>query len=117
MATKFTLIPNPTFSKPVTIPRAGDDDGELIITFKNKRRSDLESLEKALNEKLVAMREDKKFTNEPTADYLMEICQGWELPEEFNRDNLITLLENYPRAFDAIAQEYTREMMAIREKN
>lgn len=117
MAKKVCFNPNPTFSIPVMIPRAGDDDGELIITFKNKQRSQLEALENALNEKLAAMREDKKFTNEPTADYLMEICQTWELPEEFNRDNLITLLENYPRAFDAIAREYTREMMAIREKN
>ena len=47
----------------------------------------------------------------------MEICQGWELPEEFNRDNVITLLENYARAFDSISSAYTREMMAIREKN
>lgn len=117
MAKKVCFNPNPTFSIPVMIPRAGDDDGELIITFKNKQRAELESLEKALSEKLSVQREENKFTNEPTADYLMEICQGWELPEEFNRDNVITLLENYARAFDSISSAYTREMMAIREKN
>ncbi|WP_154666988.1 phage tail assembly chaperone [Chania multitudinisentens] len=32
-------------------------------------------------------------------------------------NNVSVLLDNYPRAFDAIAMAYTRELMALREKN
>jgi len=117
MATKFTLIPNPTFTIPVTIPRAGEEDAMPKFTFKNKRRSNVEALEKILSDALAKLKEDGKFNNEHTADYLMEIMEGWELPDELNRENVITLLENYPRAFDSISLAYTREMMAIREKN
>jgi predicted Zn-dependent protease with MMP-like domain len=46
----------------------------------------------------------------------MEIVEGWALPDEFTRDNVITLLKNYPRAFDSIGLAYTKELMGIREK-
>lgn len=117
MAMKFTLNPNPTFKCAVTIPRAGDDDGVLTFTFKHKRRSEIEALEKKLTEGVEALKSDQNFSNEPTADYVLEISEGWGLPDEFNRKNIIELLENYPRAFDSIAAAYTREMMALREKN
>ncbi|MFS8295783.1 phage tail assembly chaperone [Enterobacter hormaechei subsp. steigerwaltii] len=47
----------------------------------------------------------------------MEIVEGWALPDEFTRDNVIVLLQNYPRAFDSIGLAYTKELMGIREKN
>lgn len=59
----------------------------------------------------------KKETVEPQADYLIEIVDGWALPDDFNRENVITLLKNYPRAFDSIGLAYTKELMGIREKN
>ncbi|HGK7388343.1 TPA: hypothetical protein ACJ516_002096, partial [Enterobacter kobei] len=48
---------------------------------------------------------------------LMEIVEGWALPDEFTRENVIVLLQNYPRAFDSIGMAYTKELMGIREKN
>ena len=83
--TKFSLIPNPTFSATASIPRAGA--------------------------------EGKKAAIEPQADYLMEIAEGWALPDEFTRENVIVLLKNYPRAFDSIGLAYTKELMGFREKN
>ncbi len=47
----------------------------------------------------------------------MAIVDGWALPDEFNRDNVIVLLQNYPRAFDNIGLAYTKELMGVREKN
>ena len=72
---------------------------------------------RSMDEKLQKSAEGKKGAIEPQADYLMEIVEGWALPDEFTRDNVIVLLKNYPRAFDSIGLAYTKELMGIREKN
>jgi len=110
---KFSLIPNPTFSVTASIPRAGAEDGMLTFTFRHKTLEEL----RAMDAKLQKSAEGKKALNEPQADYLMEIVDGWALPDEFNRDNVVVLLQNYPRAFDSIGLAYTKELMGIREKN
>ncbi|EBZ6086568.1 hypothetical protein EDK98_24150, partial [Salmonella enterica subsp. enterica serovar Halle] len=104
--TKFSLIPNPTFSVTVSIPRAGAEDGKLTFTFRHKTLEELRSMD----EKLQKAAEGKKDAIDPQADYLMEIVEGWALPDEFNRENVIVLLRNYPRAFDSIGLAYTKEL-------
>ena len=111
--TKFTLIPNPTFSTTASIPRAGTEDGKLSFTFRHKTLDEL----RAMDEKLQKSAEGKKSAVEPQADYLMEIVEGWALSDDFTRENVITLLKNYPRAFDSIGLAYTKELMGLREKN
>ncbi|MFB0711474.1 phage tail assembly chaperone [Buttiauxella noackiae] len=111
--TQFTLIANPTFSVTATIPRAGAEDGKLSLTFKHKTLDEL----RAMDETLQKSADVKKSAVEPQADYLMGIVTGWALPDEFNRENVVVLLQNYPRAFDSIGLTYTKELMAIREKN
>ena len=111
--TKFTLIPNPTFSTTASIPRAGTEDGKLSFTFRHKTLDEL----RAMDEKLQKSAEGKKSAVEPQTDYLMEIVEGWALPDEFTRDNVVVLLLNYPRAFDSIGLAYTKELMGLREKN
>lgn len=110
---KFSLIPNPTFSITVGIPRAGAEDGKLTFTFRHKTLEEL----RVMDEELHKAAEGKKDLTGPQADYLMEVIDGWALPDEFNRDNLIVLLKNYPRAYDSIGLAYTKELMGIREKN
>lgn len=114
---KFTLIPNPTFKIDVTIPRAGAEDGVLTFTFKHKTRADLEVLEKNLREESEKLGEAGKHSNAPMVSFICEIAEGWALSEKFTQENVLVLLENYPRAFDSIALAYTRELMALREKN
>ncbi len=111
--TKFSLIPNPTFSVTANIPRAGADDGQLTFTFRHKTLEEL----RAMDEKLQKAAEGKSSSVEPQADYLMAIVDSWALPDELSRENVITLLKNYPRAFDSIGLAYTKELMGIREKN
>ena len=111
--TKFSLIPNPTFCVTASIPRAGAEDGQLTFTFRHKTLEEL----RTMDEKLQKAAEGKKETVESQADYLIEIVDGWALPDDFNRENVITLLKNYPRAFDSIGMAYTKELMGIREKN
>lgn len=111
--TKFSLIPNPTFSITVSIPRAGAEDGKLTFTFRHKTLEEL----RVMDEELHKAAEGKKDLAGPQADYLMEVIDGWALPDEFNHDNVIVLLKNYPRAYDSIGLAYTKELMGIREKN
>lgn len=70
--TKFSLIPNPTFSVTASIPRAGAEDGKLTFTFRHKTLEELRSMD----EKLQKSAEGKKAAIEPQADYLMEIVEG-----------------------------------------
>ena len=103
MATKFQLQPKPTFKADVTIPRAGEDDGVLTFTFKHhqlKQLSEIESIKEAT-----------------AADFIMQIAEGWALSENFTHENVVVLLENYPRAGTAIAKRYYEEMVGNREKN
>ncbi|HED3067897.1 TPA: hypothetical protein R4057_004949 [Kluyvera ascorbata] len=111
--TKFSLIPNPTFSATASIPRAGAEDGQLSFTFRHKTLEELSEMDAELHKKA----DGKKNIVEPQAHYLMEIVEGWALPDEFTRENVIVLLKNYPRAFDSIGMAYTKELMGFREKN
>ncbi|NBC97906.1 hypothetical protein GV764_02565 [Atlantibacter hermannii] len=111
--TKFSLIPNPRFSATASIPRAGAEDGKLTLTFRHKTLEELRDMDTELQKKA----DGKKSAVEPQADYLMKIVEGWALPDELTRDNVIVMLQNYPRAFDSIGLAYTKELMGIREKN
>ena len=103
MAAKFTLQPNPTFKANVKIPRAGDEDGELTFTFKHMPLDELSDLE--------------KLDDKTALDFLVEITTAWALPDEFTRENLEVLLNNYPGALTAITETYYRELLGNREKN
>lgn len=103
MTTTFTLQPKPTFKAVVSIPRAGEADGQLTFTFKHKPLGELAALEKL---------EDKT-----AADFVCEIVAGWALPEECTPDNIEELLQNYPGAMTAITRTYYNELLGNREKN
>ncbi|AKJ41476.1 phage tail assembly chaperone [Pragia fontium] len=103
MAVKFTLIPSPTFKADVKIPYAGGKEGELTFTFKHKPMDELAALES--KEDLLNI------------DLMMEIIAGWALPDEFNRENMEVLLNNYPQAGIAITKEYHSQILGLRIKN
>jgi len=103
MSTKFTLQPKPTFKAVVSIPRPGDEDGKLTITFRHMPLADLAALE--------------QLDNKTAIDFLTDIVAGWALPEECSRENLETLLQNYPGAMHAITRTFYDELLGNREKN
>ncbi|ELQ6264054.1 phage tail assembly chaperone [Cronobacter sakazakii] len=103
MTTRFTLQPKPTFKADVKIPRAGDEDGVLTFTFKHYPLDQLAKMEN-LDEKTAL-------------DFVADIAVAWALPDEFSRENLETLLNNYPGALKAITETYYRELLGNREKN
>lgn len=118
MATVFKLQPNPTFKVDVSIPRAGEqEDGVLTLTFKHMKSSKFDELRDKLREALENVVAGGEPSIGPMVDNIMEIAEGWALKDEFNRENVAELLENYPRAFGAITDAYARELLAFREKN
>lgn len=103
MTTKFQLQPKPTFKVNVSIPRAGEEDGVITFTFKHKPLKELSNLE--------------GMEGKSAVDFLMDITEAWALPDEFSRENVETLLDNYPRSPEAVTKAYYDELMVNRQKN
>lgn len=103
MAKTFQLQPKPTFKVDVAIPRAGDDDGVITFTFRHKPLKELASIE--------------SMEGKNAVEFLLDITDGWALPDAFSQENLETLLDNYPRALEAITRHYYNELMGNRQKN
>lgn len=125
MTTEFTLIPNPTFSATATIPRAGLEDGEVKFTFKHHtpveikdKLRDMKAEEvKANKNKKEEEGEEKTLNYDFASEYILWIAEGWALPDAFTKANIITMLQNYPRAYVAITGAYNDELIAFRVKN
>lgn len=101
---KFKLVADPTFKCKVLIPRAGQEDGQIEVTFKHYTADELSKFDGELKDK-------------PVIDFVMKLVSGWSLDEEFNKNNMQILLNNYPAAVQAITGTYYKEMLGQREKN
>ncbi|KER01516.1 phage tail assembly chaperone [Photorhabdus temperata] len=101
---QITLNPNPTFKEVVKITVPGGGEGELTFEFKHYPLS-----------KLAEMGKQDGMTNDK---FIMFIANGWGFKEhEFNQENLDTLLDNYPQAYEAIITTYYKSLGLFREKN
>ncbi|CAM3500760.1 hypothetical protein SB6411_03959 [Klebsiella spallanzanii] len=103
MSAIFKLQPEPVFKADVIIPRAGEDDGVLNFTFKHRPIKELAELE--------------NIDEKTASDYLLEIVDDWALSEPCTRENMGTLIDNYPGAVKAIMTTYYQELTGNREKN
>lgn len=101
---KFKLVAEPTFKSNVFIPRPGQVNGQIELTFRHYKLSDITKFEEELKGKTVS-------------ELVMKIVTDWNLEEEFNQDNLDILLNNYPAAAKAITDTYYKEIFGQREKN
>lgn len=103
---QLTLKANPTFVAKVGIPVAGGAPVEVEFTFNHKTVDQFkEFAERTTREKT------------PNLDYIMEIAIGWNLEDEFNRDNVTKLLQNYHGAPGAISFRYANELMQAKLGN
>lgn len=110
----ISITSSKSFHSTVIIPRAGDNDGVLDVVFRDKGRSHIVSLDKLVNDVLDKSKDIEYVNqNDDYADYLMSIIESWGLPDELSRDNIIKLLDNYPRAFDAIVLNYAHKIMCL----
>lgn len=104
MAAILKLVANPTFKSKVGIPVAGGETVDVEFTFKHRTRTDL-----------VPFVQPEKDRDD--LDMMMECVIGWDLAEEFNRQNASIFLENYGGAAYAIYLRYLEELTGQRSKN
>lgn len=104
MTKAFSLTPNPTFTATVKFPVAGGDTASLKIDYRHKTATELDDYFKRI----------QKMTDLEAA---MEVVSGWELSEEFSRENVEKLFQNYVGSARAVLQSYVSELMGAREGN
>ena len=98
------LQASPKFKAKVAIPVAGGPSVPVEFEFKHRTAAALEEF-------------FKQAADRSDLDSVMETATGWELTDKFNRENVELLLQNYQGAARAIAETYTRELMALRLGN
>lgn len=99
---KLTINAAPTFKAKVGIPVAGDKPAQVEFTFKHRTRAELEAHVKRVAEK------PDEFDD---VAVVMGAVIGWDLDDEFTRENVGTLLQNYHGAGRAIMEAYGVELV------
>ena len=101
----FKINPDPTFKVDVEIPLHGSKKpGKLGFTFKHRTLTQLKEL-------------TNRFKDMSDPEAVLEIAEGWDAKEEFNKENIEILLENYIGAATAIIDTYIAEHKQAKIKN
>lgn len=120
MAQKITLGQRPVnFPRKVTVRLPEGEEGTLTVSFKYRTRSEFGVfvdglLQSAQVKPVSAEAEDVQFSlaealatsRDSNADYILQICDGWDLPEDFSRANVVQLCDELPGVALALINEY-----------
>ena len=101
---KLKLNPEPTFKAKVGIPVPGSRPAEVLFTFKHRTRDEV-----------LAWVEGSHDATD--VESVLDVVVGWELEDEFNRDNVERLCNNYPGSGLVIVSAYLDELRGARVKN
>jgi len=101
---KLKLVTNPTFTKDVPIPVAGAAPVPVNMTFRYRRKSELDEW--------MTSRAGKADTVN-----FMEMVTAWELEDPFNEQSVTEFLDIYGGAAVATYRTYVSELLGAREKN
>jgi hypothetical protein len=101
---KLKLNAAPTFKAPVSIPVAGDEPAVVELTFKHRTKS-------ALDEFI------DSFDAKPHVETFMDMVVGWDLEDDFNKESVATLLENYIGTPQVTFRAYLEQLLAYKVKN
>jgi hypothetical protein len=101
---KFSIKAEPTFVALVPFPRAGEASVDVKVTFKHRTKTALESF--------IEKREGRD-----DVDLFMDMVVGWDLDDEFSKENVETLLENRMGVAIAVYRAYIDELVKSRAKN
>lgn len=104
MKLKLKLVPDPTFEAVVDIPVHGGAVAPVKFKFRHRSRSAYKEWAESL-------------TGKKDIDLLLDIAVGWDLDEEFNRENAERLLENYAGSGQTVFNAYNSEIFQARIKN
>lgn len=101
---KLTLKAAPTFKAKVGIPVPGGSPVPVEFTFKHRTKTDMD--------KFMGSR-----AGVSDLDSIMDIIEGWDLAEPFDREGVEALLENYAGAALALYVAYVDELLQAKRKN
>ena len=101
---KLNFTTAPTFALKVAIPVPGKKAVDVEFTFKGRNREEFREYLDTSSSK-----ED--------VDALMDTVTGWELENEFSREEVERMTLFYPAAARAIIQRYITEISGVRLGN
>ena len=102
---KLKLKPNPTFPLKVAVHVPGHEPGDVVFTAKHRSKDELEEFIKAVAE----MEDDTSV--------ILAIATGWDLDNEFTKENVKALVADYAAAPGATFERYLEELSGNRRKN
>ncbi len=120
---KYELETNPTFKAEVGLYLPGKGTATIIFDFKARSRIELDEFQKQLLVDAQAFRErhggdlSMEVQMKAEVQQIMGVATGWNLPSEFNEQNLFTLVNKTPDAMQVIFQTYLRELTGGRAGN
>lgn len=99
---KLSLKANPTFKAKVGIPVHGGEPVPVEFTFKHRTRDEF-----------------KKWLDQERDDAaaILEMAEGWDLAEPFDKENVEILVQNYSGAPKVIFDKYLDELAQARLGN
>lgn len=118
MAQKIKLGSRPkSFARKVTVTLPEGGQGELQLQYRYRTRTEFGAFIDELVAKTGAAAQPgaaAEFSNaafhaqtvEANADYILQICDGWGLPEPFDRDSVIQLCNELPGVAMEIINDY-----------
>ena len=101
---KLKLVAAPTFSHPVKIPMAGGAPVPVTMEFKHRTKKELDEFIKSRAEKT-------------DTETVLEMVSSWELEDEYNKENVELLLENYIGAALAVYTTYIDQLVQAKLGN
>jgi len=114
-----------TFKRLVSFPLVDNTTGQVEMVFKYKTRSEfgafidelLDDAGKDRSDGSVSMKELMERTADSNASYILQVAEGWNLDEEFNRANIQQLSDEIPAATAAIMEAYRLAISEGRQGN
>lgn len=114
-----------TFKRLVSFPLVDSTTGQIEMVFKYKTRSEfgafidelLDDAGKDRSDGSVSMKELMERTADSNASYILQVAEGWNLDEEFNRANIQQLSDEIPAATAAIMEAYRLAISEGRQGN
>ena len=101
---KLKLQPEPTFKAKARIPVPGAAPEPVEFTFRWRDRDELQAFIEA-------------SVGRPDAETLLEIADGWDLSDPWERASVEQLVRKFIGAPRAIFDAYVNELTGAREKN
>lgn len=106
-----------SFKKTVTVDLLDGTKGSLELVYKYKTRtefgafldqmfSDAGVKPPADADAKVLIAEIMEKTRDTNADYIIAVCEGWNLDEEFSRESVAQLCDELPGVANAIMETY-----------